>query len=36
MLKLLEPALLVVMGSIVALFVFALIMPILRSSSLVG
>ena len=36
MLKLLEPALLVVMGSIVGLFVFALIMPILRSSSLVG
>jgi general secretion pathway protein F/type IV pilus assembly protein PilC len=36
MLKLLEPALLIVMGSIVALFVFALIMPILRSSSLVG
>jgi type II secretory pathway component PulF len=36
MLKLLEPALLVVMGSVVALFVFAFVIPILRSSSIVG
>lgn len=35
-LRLLEPVMLVVMGSVVAIFVFALVLPILRSSSLVG
>lgn len=36
LLRLLEPVMLVVMGSVVAMFVFALVLPILRSSSLVG
>lgn len=36
LMRLLEPIMLVLMGSVVAVFVFALVLPILRSSSLVG